>query len=105
MCLLKRERVTPNLLEKGSADASPQQVYIDHLVYQEKTHFYSSEVFLLPMNFLFHLSLSHGKYTISFLNLHENILKGSRDTIEAVFLELVLNAHIGREKCPHPSLK
>lgn len=50
---------------------------------------------MFPLNFLFQLSLSlsQGKCSISFLNLHENILKEWKDPIKAIFLDLVINTH------------
>lgn len=59
--------------------------------------FLRNVVYFLSVSY-FSLSVSLGKCSISFLNLHENILKGGRDLIKATFLELLINIYPQNQK-------
>lgn len=62
--------------------------------------FILQKCFVFPVNFLFNLSLSlsQGKCALSSLNLHKNILKGGKDLIKAIFLQLVTDTHASAGK-------
>lgn len=77
---------------------SPEGTYRSPCRSRKDTFLFLRNVLYFLSVSYFSLSVSLGKCSISFLNLHENILKGWRDLITATFLELLINTYPQKPK-------